>query len=428
LLAAVLSFYSCIAVAHAMKTPVGFTGYQDAPDEAAHGAYVRQISIGRLPTRDKPGTFGSPPQASYEWHQPPLYYFLAAQTRLACNLVAGRFRPTGDGCVRFLSILIGLAAILTVHRAVRIVLPDRPETAALAASIAALIPGHVAITSVVNNDGLLELCFSAFLLVLFKALVNGLTLRRSIAAGCILGAALLTKSTAVLLLPVFIVALFLFRRNGETQRSVVQCAIIVICISFLISGWWFVRNGIYYHEWLPLTAFRQSFQGTAQAADVVSGRMRGLRVSGWASYAGLVAAWTFQSFFAVYSTARGSQYGVPSYLPAQLYLLSGIAALASLGGLFRDYMRRNAVYSRAQRDAFTIASVAFALVAASFAAFTLRYFQAQGRYFYPVMLPISLAGALGLQSVVPPRYSNAISLIVVAFLAVFCLAFLRVTE
>lgn len=416
LLAAALLFYLYVATVHALKTPIGATGFQDAPDEAAHIAYARVVSAGHLPTRENPGTFGSPPQPSYEWHQPPLYYWLAA----LCL-------RSGDKGIRLLSILIGVAAILTIYRAGRVLLPDRPAPAALAAGIAALIPGHIAILSVANNDGLLELCFSGYLLVLFSSLVNGLTIKRSILLGCILGAALLTKSTAVLLLPLSVVALFLIFRRGESPRSVLQCAIILICISFAISGWWFVRNGVYYHEWLPVTAFKQSFQGTAQASDIVAGRLGGLRVDGWAGYAALVTTWTFQSFFAVYSTERGSQYGVPSFLPPQLYQLSGIVALGSSGGLVMAYMRRNTVYSRAQRYAFVIAITAFVLVAASFTAFTLRYFQAQGRYFYPVMLPITLGGAIGLLSIVPPRYSGVAIGTLLAFLMAFCLAFLRMT-
>src|SRR5207302_6527782 len=132
----------------------------------------------------------------YEWHQPPLFYFLAA-----------RLVPFGTRGMRVLSIVIGVACILAIYRAARTLLPDRPETAILAAALAGLTPGHVAITSVVNNDGLLELCFSCFLLVMFSALAGGLTLRRAVLLGTILGSALLTKVTAVLLLPLALLSL-----------------------------------------------------------------------------------------------------------------------------------------------------------------------------------------------------------------------------
>ena len=406
--------YVAFGIVHALRTPVGFTGYQDAPDEYAHVTVARVIASGRLPTRESPG-MPRQSQMTYEWHQPPLYYFLVS-----------RLLPAGDKVMRLLSILIGVGCILAIYQAARVLLPERPETAILAAGIAALTPGHIAITSVVNNDALLELCFSGYLLVLFLALARGLTLQRSLLLGAILGAALLTKVTAVLLLPLTLLALWLLSRNGESRTAVLRAALVIATVAAIISGWWYVRNGMLYHEWLPLTAFRQSFEGTAKATDIIGGQS-GLSVSGWPGYAQLVASWTFKSFFAVYSSNRGSAWGIPAFLPEQLYWLAGLVVICAAAGLVVLATRHRTEFTGPQTYGIYLLSGIFALVALSFVTFTSKYFQAQGRYFYPAMLPISLACAMGWQSIFPKRYSDVAGVLLLAFFGVFVAAFLLAT-
>jgi 4-amino-4-deoxy-L-arabinose transferase-like glycosyltransferase len=408
-----IAVYLGVALTHAFRAPVGATGYQDAPDEDAHVTYVRVVAMGRLPSNDHPGVSVSDTHPSYEWHQPPLYYFLAA-----------RFLPLGVKGIRVLSVFIGVACILVIYRSARVVFSDRPETAVLAAGIAALIPGHSAITSVVNNDALLELCFSGYILLWFTTLNSGLTEVRSTMIGLVLGAALLTKATAVLLLPLTLLALALLLRNGARKSTVFRSALIIAGTAILVSGWWFIRNGMLYHEWLPMTAFRNSFAKTALANDVVSGRVTGLPVDSWMSYVSLVVQWTFKSFFAVYSTDKGAGFGVPKFLPGSLYQIVLLMACAVAGGLIVLWRQERTKFTSAQIYGLWILVVTLGLVSASFVAFTSRYFQAQGRYFYPAMLPVALLGALGWRALFPPQYKGTASILLLCLLFVFCLAFL----
>ena len=73
--ALLLLTYLILAIAHAQIAHFGKTGYQNAPDEAAHFAYVKSLSQGVLLNPENsvnvPNGFG------YEWHQPPLAYALA---------------------------------------------------------------------------------------------------------------------------------------------------------------------------------------------------------------------------------------------------------------------------------------------------------------------------------------------------------------
>jgi 4-amino-4-deoxy-L-arabinose transferase-like glycosyltransferase len=402
-LPAILVLFLCLAMAHLSLAPTGNTGYQNAPDEAAHVTYVRMLSHGTLPSQANSGA--NP--AGYEWHQPPLYYLLDVPFLLA-----------GERAARLLSVVCGLGCILVVYRAARLVFPGEPELAITAAAFAALLPTHIAIASSVNNDSLLELLMSLSLFSLLLAYRHGLTLPRALAIGACIGLALLTKATAVLLIPVTLIALILMLRQGQPTSAIARGAGIIAGMAVVISGWWFLRNLTVYHQLLPLKAFEQAFAGTVSAAGIEQ------RLGSWQSYYQLLALWTYQSFFAVYTTPGGAGMGVPSFLPDQLYLLAGLLYLLAAVGLVKGHLRR-AEYTDFQRSAILLAFLTLGLTLMSFLAFISRYFQAQGRYLYPSMLAISLLFATGWQEIVPARYRQLALSLLVGLLALSGIAWIE---
>ena len=242
--------------------------------------------------------------------------------------------------------------------------------------------------------------------------------------GAILGGGLLTKATAVLLLPITVLWLIVLSRSGVPKLTVAKTGLIAFTVAAALSGWWFVRNGIYYHEWLPLSAFQDSFKDTAKATDVISGKL-GLHVDGWLGYAQLVATWTFQSFFAVYTTSQGAVFGIPVFLPRQLYLLSGAAQFGSTIGLASYWVRNRSDVSGVGITRTVMLLATLILIVSSFVAFAAKYFQAQGRYLYPAMMPISLLTAMGWRALFPQKYVDMASVALLLFLALFCFAFVQ---
>jgi 4-amino-4-deoxy-L-arabinose transferase-like glycosyltransferase len=401
-----LVVYAGLAITHAHTVPMGATGYQNAPDEAAHLRYVQSIAEGHLPTR---ASSANDP-LGYEWHQPPLYYAYAAL-----------FRPFGAQAVRYASILCGLAGILLVYLAARQLFPSDPLLAAVAAGMAALTPTHIAITSTVGNDALLEVCFSGALLVLVCALHGGFTLWRAGWLGVAIGGAILTKATGVLLLPVLVAGLFLLYRNGEKPAAIWKGAAWSLLLALAVCGWWLVRNALLYGELLPLRAFAQAFGGTRQAADVAA------QMGGWGAYAQQAALWSYQSFWAVYGTPETAKLGVPVFLPAQFYWIIGLVNLAAVGGLVRAHFHR-AEFTQAQRAGIYLLFLTLALVALSFGAFLRQYFQVQGRYLYPAMLAIAVLFALGWRRVIPERYGGLSVGLLLTFLGALAVIFLRYAQ
>jgi 4-amino-4-deoxy-L-arabinose transferase-like glycosyltransferase len=407
LLGLLLAIYIVAAGFHAMLAPVGETGYQNAPDEAAHVNFVRILATGRLPTQQDAAR--DPQQRSYEWHQPPLYYALATA-----------FLGAGPKGMRVFSILCGVAGICLIYLCLFRLFPSEPGIAVLAAGVAALTPGHIANTSTVNNDVLLEVCCTAAVLALIISLRNGFSLWRAGWLGVAVGAAMLTKATGLLLLPVIALAFPLLKRENETIATLLRGYAWCLTVAALICGWWYLRNMLMYHELLPLKEFAAAFSGTAQAADFAN------RV-GWGVYWQQALMMTFMSFWAVYGTPRLAAKGIPGFLPDQIYLVMGLVCLGVLVGMIRLHFQRRELTATQQR-AIWIMFALLGLVSLAFLGFLSHYFQAQGRYLYPAMLPICTILAMGWRTLFPARYRGVASGILLVVMGMFTLMFLLAVQ
>jgi 4-amino-4-deoxy-L-arabinose transferase-like glycosyltransferase len=423
-LALVLVGYLCLGALHINTTPIApdtNTNYINAPDEAAHLMYVRAIAEkGHIPVqhdKDYP---------TYEWHQPPLYY----------SLVSLVF-PGGPKAVRWATLFLGLVGVWVVFLASRRVFPDDPALAVTAAGFMALIPMRQATTSAVGNDVMIELLFSATFLVIARIFHGGYTIARAITLGACIGLALATKANGILLLPLLAVAAFCFRAVGESWKTIGRGFIWTLLVALLLPAGWYARNYRLYREITPVRAFVREFANTATAdqfigkrrftADLWTGEMVPADDITRSQYLGLLANWTYRTFWAAY-TPRGTAatLGIPFFLPPPFYLLGTFLILPAFGGLWKLHVRRKDVFTSSQIQFIRLCSVALLLVSLSFLGFTWTFFQAQGRYLYPAMLPISLLWAAGFRGILPERYRDAGTLAALAILLLLSLAFILV--
>jgi 4-amino-4-deoxy-L-arabinose transferase-like glycosyltransferase len=400
----ILLVYVALACYHASVMPAGFTGYQNAPDEAAHVQYVRSLTRGVMPTQ---ATAAGDP-LGYEWHQPPLYYAIGTA-----------FLPMGEKGLRGLSIVCGLLSLLVIYRTARLFVPNEPEFAVLATGIAAFIPTHIALTSAVNNDALLELLCCVVLLLLLTAFRSGLNVWRATWIGVCIGLALLTKVTGLLLLPTALFAFGLMRMHGETPKTLWRGVAAMLAGFVVVGGWWFVRNRSLYGQFLPLEQFNAAFSGTAQAQILADAW------GGWGAYWQRSLRETFQSFWAVFGTPRDAGNGMPRFLPDQIYLLFGLAALVVVGGMTRLHFRRKTEFLAVQQHYLWTLFAFLGLVAAAFLLFLSKYYQVQGRYLFPAMLPLSVIMALGWRAALPQKYRSMGSGLLLTLLAVMSVLLLR---
>lgn len=396
----ILGLYGLLAVLYAVYTPLW-----QAPDEPAHFNNIRVLATtGRLPVL-QPGDYdeaylntlkaqGFPPELSitdlrYEAHQPPLYYLLATPVWWASEGLGLRGRVLQ---LRLQSALWGAGVVVLVWVAARRLFPDRPRTAALAASFVAFLPMHLAMMAAVNNDGLSELLIAAVVVRLLGHLDAPQTPTRAwLLTGLLIGLALLTKfQTYFLLLLAGTVALWQLVRGG---RTALYGALVWPAPALFVPLPWWWRNVRVYGLGDPLGLQRHDaiVTGQPRTADWIA-------QFGMAAYLERLGEFTFKSFWGVFGWL-----GV--FLDGRVYALLGLLSLLVGVGLLAQSRRWRRLAAR-QRRGLALLSLQVVFVAAGYAWYNLTFVQHQGRYLFPALLPLAIAFALGWQGLHTPRGST----------------------
>lgn len=187
-------------------------------------------------------------------HNPSVERFPWSGTVLAVHLV------------RFLSVLLGTWSVYLTWALIHELFPETPWIPLAAAAVHAFTPMYLFITSSVNNDNLIvPLCSWALLVMLRRVRAAGAppTLyRSSIGLGCIVGLAMLTKTSGIGLLP-FVAATIAWETWrlpgpaswGRRVTFALQHAALVAAPIVAISGWWYARNLRLYGDLLGWNAF-----------------------------------------------------------------------------------------------------------------------------------------------------------------------------
>jgi 4-amino-4-deoxy-L-arabinose transferase-like glycosyltransferase len=427
-LAVILALYLALAAGFAAVAPFG-----RAPDETAHALYVEHLVREKsLPVLRRVR------REAYEFHQPPLYYLLAAP---AWAIAAPASTAAARTAARWVSILIGAVGIALIAALAGVGWPGNDALALGAAGFAALLPMRLATAASVSNDTLAEAVFTAALLAMAVLLRRRADLRRSAAVGVCLGLGVLSKNSDMLLFPVALVALLLACRGPSARREApgaskdaatapapeagtldgglfLRCAAVTFGVALLIGGGWMARNARLYGDPLGTKAFEQYFQDTPTPAQLEQllgySRLELLQKK--------VLPLTFDSFWGVFghmelfmgTYEKGAD--IPSWAyvladhgyppPSWLYPLLLLPTLAAAAGLAKSGVqasRRSGVQGVTSADlsartperlSLLLALAAF-LVLAAFLRFNTEFFQAQGRYLFPAMGPIALGFAGG---------------------------------
>lgn len=400
---------------HMTFTPLAKEGsFINAPDERAHIGYVEALALGkRLPVRN------DRQYPTYQWHQPPVYYTAAAP-----------FYRLGLKGMRAVSVMFALVALWAIWATARLLFPAERIIPVLALGFSALIPMRHAVLSAVGNDAAIEAAFALTLYSLSLLMVRGWTALRAIGVTLALAFALLTKSSGVLLLVPVGLGLFLSQRTAPLGRRVLH-ATLPLLIAILIALPWYYRNARLYGEWIPVRTFHAEFAGTSKAQDWV-GKQK-LQVDWWTgelkpgpvmdgqAYAALVANWTVRTYVAAYTPPARAAIGAPVFLPPSVYAL--FIALVAVGCLGSFWPARRQPGEVQRSRVWYVFGFTTALVLMAFIGFAQTYFQAQGRYLYPAMLPTALLWASGFARVVPARYQRSATMLVFLVLAALSAAF-----
>ena len=411
ILALILGLYLALGILFAANTPPW-----QAPDEPAHYNYVRYlVEQGGFPVLhmgDYPHAYLEeiksrhfPPDLSidpirYEFHQPPLYYALAAPI----------YGLTGGDpfSLRLFSVVLGAGIVLLAYAIARRAFPARPALALGTAAFVAFLPQHLATVAQIGNDVLAELLYAAVLFMLVGWLTQPETSDGQLqnAAGQQRRArdlagldpdhqnhSLHRRAPGRRRADLALVA-------GAGRRRILLEGLAVALPAALIALPWYARDIAVYGwpDFLGLTRHDQIVAGQIRAADFVAQQ-------GWHAYWLRAVRDTFRSFW--------GQFGwMGVVLDTRVYfvllLLSGVA----LGGMVLRAARRG---HRRLSPALILLGSSVLLTLLVYIWYNTQFLQHQGRYLFTALIPIAIFFSLGWEGALRPGAGR----ILAAALAVF---------
>jgi tetratricopeptide (TPR) repeat protein len=179
------------------------------------------------------------PTEGWEMYQPPLYYLIAAASLWACKLSINNLPSVA--ILRFLGGFFGIAQLIFVFLSLRLLVSAR--TALVGLLLAAFLPMHLYLAHYVTNEMLAAVLATATLYVCLRLLKSDMPSASQFAwLGLALGAAMLAKATAILLLPVVIVSI---ARKLAYTRAPIKISLgnlgLLLAICFTVCGWHYAR-------------------------------------------------------------------------------------------------------------------------------------------------------------------------------------------
>lgn len=380
----ILTLYAVVAVSYATATPPW-----QAPDEPAHYNVVRQLAeTGAYPlieqgdwnqayleqlksARFAPELLARLDTVQFEDHQPPLYYLLLAPVYKASDgdLVA----------VRVASAAIGLLVVLAAYAVAARTMPDRPAVALGTATLVAFIPQHVHILASVNNDAL---AWALVGWILWASISHAAGDRMPAwALGVLVGIALLTKTTAYLMAGVALLAVVL-RPHARGQRERWTAVAVYLFFALGIGAVWWLRNiGVYgFPDFLGLAAHDAVVIGQTRTVDFIA-------ELGTGPYFEMAIETTVTSFI--------GQFGWMA-LPIQTWVLVIYGALAAVGTVGAMVLRALR-HSTPRAWLFMGATGGLALLMLVY--YNTQFVQFQGRYVYPILIPLAALVCAGLDAI-----------------------------
>lgn len=338
----------------------------------------------------------------YESMQPPLYY-------LVVGLAAHAVPSTPQVALylgRLISALFGAGAVFFIWAAVREFAPSAPRWAFLAAGTVALLPQFCFNSATAANDSIANFFSALLFFVWIKGLRQPTYDSLLLKAGAVLGLALLSKLTAVALIPgMALVILFrISNENAGSGRGVhLKRALPLVAgaaaSTFAVCGWWLVRNVFVYGEPTGSSAALKFYAITFPHFDLSSQSS----VS-WFLYGSWTSAWGRFGWM---------DFQMPDEFYTQALVIT--SALVSLSILFGIKATRRRFQTGARKSgvpaymwqAVAIMGVVVVSLMVGYLQFNLSVaLQPQGRYFFTALLPMAMlftGGLYALASLPAPK-------------------------
>ncbi|MCJ7773829.1 MAG: glycosyltransferase family 39 protein, partial [Desulfobacterales bacterium] len=211
-----------------------------------HLEYIKYIDIfWRIPF----------PTEGVRMFESPLYYIISALIYKPLTILFS------DDIVlkglRIVPLLCGMVQIELCYRALKYVFPGKEDLQIIGTVVGGLLPINLYMSQVVGTEPLSGVFIGIVVVLMFRVIRYPKESKREIFVliGFVWGLALLTKITAILLLPPLIFFILYVNLMGDQQSGkklgidAIHRVLSTIGIALLISGWYYIRN------WLEIGKF-----------------------------------------------------------------------------------------------------------------------------------------------------------------------------
>lgn len=433
----ILVLYGLLGLGYSVLMPIW-----EAPDEPYHYDYALHVARhGRAPSR----------AVNPEALQPPLYYWLAAGPLLLLDRIDSelvqRYEPPrrpwpkvplynwrdenyrfllGPHLLRWLNLALGAMTVWFVYRASREFVPGHNDLALTTAALAALTPQFLHMNASVSNDPLAYLAGAGLFWLLGRECSNGLT--NGQLAGAAVAVLCLPAAIKLTLLPMssalLLAVLWRFRGLWLRDLRVPLAAGVLVLAGVALLAW--LAPGAAATLWNNLVT--RSTHVRPGAGDFMPDAPKLLPWSYW-GYVGWMAVglpwkvvWPVTAGAALGAAAslrlvlprldppgqRGRRIIVAVQLSIILVcaLLNSWVAIAAAAVLlwlvYKSFQAPNA-FEAGSRFGWCMVWIMVLLAVATVSKNALATGQLQGRFFFPVIGPLSLLMATGWRLLIPQR-------------------------
>lgn len=279
----------------------------------------------------------------------------------------------------------------------RTIFPEQKIVAVALASFLVFLPMYMHTNTSVNADVLTTLLVSLYFLVLAQIFCQQASIGRLVALSSLLVVAVLTKPTALFIIPTSVVAFIIsLTRRFQWKPQILASLLALVAVLAGISA---------------VTLFQLTEGGRGIATFSFSSVRFKLGVDYFNQISGAdllhIIRWSFISFWGLFGWA---DIPIPFSWVRVLWLvctLIGVGIIIFLGEQIFD-LRKGSRLKPQQKDILLILffSLIFALVSLYtpiIATQSLTRWGAQSRYLFPALLPIALYFFLGFQQLLPSR-------------------------
>ncbi len=281
--------------------------------------------------------------------------------------------------MRLFGVACGLIVIVMTYQTARVLLPKNPGIWAGAAAIAALHPQVIANAPAVSNDPLTYALFATFLWLSVRLIRQGGGTQRTAVLGLIAGLAVLSKQSALMLLPLGGAAVILSEWHGPLKDlnpgRLIGLGLVFGTVAALVGGWWYGWNWLQYNDPLGLSAHLGVQPGLPGPF-------------GWAEATSILKTWLATFGWTVIE------------VPEAAYIAGGVIGIAALAGILYALIPGTvpARLDPATRRGLILLALLLIMMAASLVKWTVDTGSAYGRLLLPAEPAIAVLMAWGLAS------------------------------